>query len=180
MNLHQNEWNALAQPGGPADPSAPARAHASIFIAASVDQVWAILTNFEGWPRWNSDVSTMTVSGPLSIGTVLKWKSGGLPIRSEIDRLERPTAIGWRGRAPLMRAQHVYLLQERDGGTQVETFEAFFGPIAKLLPGSTGRMLANALHSGNEMLKRACETGLDGVRAASASDKVNTAKEVTE
>ena len=149
----------LAGPGGPADPAAPARAVASILIEAPVARVWSVLTDLADWPRWNTDIHDLSVSGPLAIGTRFDWKSGGLSIRSEIDRLRAPHMIGWRGRAPLIRARHVCLLRSRGSATEVETLEAFFGPVAWLLPGPTRYRLEAALHAGNAMLKRACEAG---------------------
>jgi uncharacterized protein YndB with AHSA1/START domain len=55
---------------------APVVGRSEIEIAASPEAVWEVLTAFERWPRWNREVKSMSMEGPVSPGTVFRWKAG--------------------------------------------------------------------------------------------------------
>ena len=64
------------------DPKAPVRASAEVEVAAPPEVVWALLSDFAGWPAWNPVVSDVEVDGPLAPGTVFRWKTGAATITS--------------------------------------------------------------------------------------------------
>ena len=139
------------------DRNAPAIGRASIAIDAPVLLVWERLAEIEDWPRWNQAVASATLLGPLRPGSEFDWKAGGLRIRSRLEMVEAPAAIGWTGSAPLIRATHVYRLSENAGVTRVESEEAFSGPFARFLPGVARRLIETSLKQGLASLKRDCE-----------------------
>ena len=54
---------------------APVLARAEIEIDADQETVWKILTDFEGWPKWNPDVKQCLAHGELESGTQFQWKA---------------------------------------------------------------------------------------------------------
>jgi hypothetical protein len=132
---------------------APVFGASEIEIAAEPDAVWGVLTDFDGWPSWNPDVTAMSIDGDVAPGTNFKWKSGAASITSTIQRVERPRLIAWTGKTFGMSAIHVYRLDARDGGTVVHTEESFEGWLARLLRGQMKKTLQNALDSGLHHLK---------------------------
>lgn len=105
---------------------------AEIHIAAPPERVWEVLTEFQRWPEWNSDVKSMSYDGPLAPGTQFRWKAGPGTIVSTLDRVEPPRYIAWRGRTLTIDAYHEWWLEPRDSETHVRTQEGFFGPLARV------------------------------------------------
>ena len=136
---------------------APATASAETLIHAPLSHVWALQADLEGWPRWNAAVTRMNLRGPLAAGTEFRWKAGGLSITSTLQEVTPPHRIVWTGRAPGLRAVHVWHFEAADGGTRAHTAESFEGWLARLLPGLMRKMLAASLEQGLAALKTACE-----------------------
>lgn len=132
---------------------APAVASSAIEIAADAERVWDVLTDFEGWPRWNADVKSLTMHGPVAEGSTFRWKAGPGTITSTIRRVEPPRLIAWTGRSIGIRAVHFYRLEPSDGTTFVRTEESFEGLLARLLRRSLQRTLDRTLDNGLRSLK---------------------------
>jgi uncharacterized protein YndB with AHSA1/START domain len=141
------------------DENAPVVARAEIEIAAPPDAVWDVLTDFDRWPTWNPDVSSMTFGGDVVEGAEFRWKAGPTTITSTIRRIERPRLIGWTGRTLGTRAVHVYRLEPRNGATLVTTAESFNGWLARVARGPMRRTLNKSLDAGLEHLKTRVERG---------------------
>jgi uncharacterized protein YndB with AHSA1/START domain len=140
--------------------SAPVVGRSEIEIAAPPDAVWDVLTDFERWPSWLSDVKSMSIEGPVAAGTVFRWKAGPGTITSTIQRVERPRLIAWMGRTLGIDAVHFWDLEERDGGTFVRTAESYEGLTARLLKRSLQKTLDRALDDGLQDLKAEVERRL--------------------
>jgi hypothetical protein len=136
---------------------APVYTRRDIQIAASPEVVWEVLTDFDRWPEWNPEVKSMSYEGPLEPGSVFRWKAGPGTIVSTLEEIDRPRYVRWRGRTMTIGAIHEWRLDERDGGTRVETEESFSGVLARLLRGSLQKQLDGALEQGLEHLKREAE-----------------------
>jgi uncharacterized protein YndB with AHSA1/START domain len=136
---------------------APAVASSEIEIAADAQLVWEVLTDFEGWPRWNADVESLTMQGPVAEGSTFRWKAGPGTITSTIRRLEPPRLIAWTGRTFGIRAVHFYRLEPHDGTTFVRTEESFEGLPARLLRRSLQRTLDRTLEGGLRSLRAEVE-----------------------
>lgn len=145
-------------PGFQANRFAPVFATRQARIQGPIDQVWSVLSDIEHWPVWNPAVGHADLKGPLEPGTRFDWTAGGLPIRSTLEVVDRPFRIGWSGKAPLIRARHVWtLLRDGDDETTVITSESFDGPLPRLARGPLQRMLERALSQGLRDLARECE-----------------------
>jgi hypothetical protein len=62
-----------------------------------VDVVWARLSDLANWPSWNTGVETITVDGPVEVGTAFTWRNGAGTIRSTLLEVDGPHAIAWSG-----------------------------------------------------------------------------------
>jgi uncharacterized protein YndB with AHSA1/START domain len=140
-----------------ASPGAPVRSRREIDIAAPAEVVWEVLTDFDRWPQWNPEVKSMSWDGPLAPGSAFRWKAGPGTIVSTLEEIDRPRYVRWRGRTMSIAAIHEWRLEERDGGTHVETEETFSGALARLLRRSLQKQLDSALEEGLEHLKREAE-----------------------
>ena len=69
---------------------APVVSAKQIEIAADPEAVWEVLTAFDRWPNWNPDVRSMSMDGPLTVGSTFRWKAGPGTVRSTIRRIESP------------------------------------------------------------------------------------------
>ncbi|HEY7388678.1 MAG TPA: SRPBCC family protein [Bryobacteraceae bacterium] len=136
---------------------APAIASAEGFIRAPLDLVWSVQTNIGEWGRWNPDVQSVAVKGPVQPGTEFRWKSGGRSIVSKIQELEPGRRIVWTGRSFGIRAIHVWTFAEREGGVWVQTEESFEGLVVVLVGGAIRIALGSTLQRALTALKRECE-----------------------
>jgi uncharacterized protein YndB with AHSA1/START domain len=139
------------------DRSAPAVAEAETEIAADPETVWEVLTDLEGWPRWNPDVSSVALDGSLEPGATFRWKAGRATITSTIRKMERPSLIGWTGKTAGIDAIHVWRLEPGDGGTLVRTEESWQGLLVRLLRGPMRKSLEKAVDGGLGHLKAEAE-----------------------
>jgi uncharacterized protein YndB with AHSA1/START domain len=137
--------------------AAPVVAADEIEIAASPEAVWDVLTDLESWPRWNSDVKSMSVEGALAKGTVFRWRAGPGTITSTIQDAQPPTVIAWTGTTFGIKARHIYRLEPRGEGTLVHTEESYQGLVARLLRGSLQKTLEKGLSDGLRYLKAETE-----------------------
>jgi hypothetical protein len=140
-----------------ANEDAPVRTTAEIDVDAPPQVVWEVVTRFENWPNWNSDVKWMSFPGPLAPGTEFRWKAGPGTIVSTLDRIEPPRYISWRGRTLTIDAYHEWWLEPRDDGTHVRTEEAFYGLLARLLRGPLQKTLDKSFEDALQRLKGEAE-----------------------
>ncbi len=136
---------------------APAFSSASIDIAAPAALVWQIMIRVEEWPKWNPDIKTATLDGPLERGARVVWRSGPGTIRSEIVDLIPVERMSWTGTSLGIHAIHVWKLQSVDGHTRVQTEESWEGLLPRLASGYSRRTLDKALASGLSHLKTEAE-----------------------
>jgi len=137
--------------------AAPVIAADEIEVAASPQAVWDVLTDMESWPRWNSDVKSMSMEDDLATGSVFRWKAGPGTITSTIQDVQPPTLIAWTGTTFGIRAKHVYRLEPRGEATLVRTEESYEGLVARLLRGSLQKVLEKGLSDGLRYLKTETE-----------------------
>jgi uncharacterized protein YndB with AHSA1/START domain len=136
---------------------APAVASAEGLIRAPLDLVWSVHTNIAEWNRWNPDVQSVSIEGPIQPGTEFHWKSGRASIVSRIQEVDPRRRIIWTGRTFGVRAIHVWTFTEQEGGVWVKTEESFEGFVAVLFAGAVRRALGSTLQNGLTALKAECE-----------------------
>ena len=136
---------------------APATAEGEIEIAATPEVVWDVISNVEQWPTWNNDIKSATLTGPLAVGSVFRWKSGLASLTSKLQVVDPPRELGWSGTSMSIRAIHVFRFEPRDGGTLAHSEESWEGFLASLLKGYSRKTLDKGLRSVLAALKAEAE-----------------------
>lgn len=105
-------------------------------VKASAETIWRLLTDAQGFPRWNSTVSA--IDGQIRDGQRIRVHAPGTtrtftPRISHVVPERRMAWIG--GRAPFFKGVRVFVLTPRpDGSTDFAMKESFSGlvlPFAK-------------------------------------------------
>lgn len=113
----------------------------SISINATPATIWALLTNADDLPRWNSTVKS--IEGKIADGEKIKLVAESSPDRTfslKISQFIPEKEMVWRdGFAPMFKGVRTYTLTpSKDGSTQFTMTEVFSGlmlpMIAKSLP----------------------------------------------
>ena len=135
------------------DYKAPLSAEASTLISSSITKVWSEITNIDGWAKWQPDVTSARLDGPLTVGTQFYWDAKGLKIISKIQVCETPRSIGWTGKSLGMQAIHLWFFEEASDGTRVTTKESLSGWVPRLLRLLDPQFLTKSLHNSLRVLK---------------------------
>lgn len=140
--------------------------HAAIQIAAPIDQVWKVLTDFEHWSDWNPMVNR--VSGSPSVGSKLYITMRGPDSKDAMKYqpivLEAIPPNRFRWRATMMSGflftnDRVFELKEKNGGTELINKEEFSGLMVPVFWGKMNQFVADMLESMNTALKEKVEEG---------------------
>jgi hypothetical protein len=108
-------------------------------IQASPERIFALLTDAEGFPRWNSTVTR--IDGPIALGQKLKIQvplAPGRTFQPRVTRLVKDREMEWSdGMAPMFRGVRTFTLTPTGPGvTEFEMTEAFSGLMLPLIKGS--------------------------------------------
>ncbi|AUG78807.1 hypothetical protein CFP65_4040 [Kitasatospora sp. MMS16-BH015] len=119
---------------GRVDSAAPVQARHQVAVAAPPGQVFALITDVAGWPRWFPAVEGVELSpGPLRPGSEFRWRNGKNRIRSTVATLIPGQEISWTGVCSGARAVRRHLLTETaDGGTLLTVEESMSGLLLTL------------------------------------------------
>jgi len=104
-------------------------------VRANAERIWRILTDAEGYPRWNSTVSSL--EGEIAEGERLRLRVPGedrtfVPRVSGVVPNERMTWTG--GFAPVFKGVRAFELRRRDdGSTDFAMRERFAGLLLPLI-----------------------------------------------
>jgi len=139
------------------DEKAPVSASGSIEIAASPREVWAVLTDIEGWPRWNPDVYEASMDGPLEAGTRFRRKAGTGTITSVLQIVVPEQKTVWSGTPMGVHARHGWRLEPTQWGTLLTSEESWRGWSARLMHWRMAEALRGATGIGLHHLKAEAE-----------------------
>jgi uncharacterized protein YndB with AHSA1/START domain len=143
---------------------APVKASLEITIHAPIEKVWLLLTDVSSWPKWQTDISTAEMPGPLQAGTTFSWTTGGTHIKSRLALVQPYDQFAWTGTAFGATAIHVWKLSRlADGGTIVKTDESMHGFLLSLFYSS--KKLEETDQRWLDRLKLAAERGGSSVPA---------------
>jgi len=147
----------------------------SIDIHASASLVWAILTDFASYKRWNPFISA--ILGRASNGNRLRLtlqRQGHPPLStsSTLTYMREPRELRWRQRrlAPaLFTTEHRFRIESLPaGGVRFHQCEQVDGLFAPLLGRSSQRATEEGFHLMNHALKARAERM--GARALALDD----------
>jgi hypothetical protein len=116
----------------------------TVEIAASPEQVWQVLTDFDAYPEWNPFVTSIAGQAQTGAQLVVRLQppgGRGITMRPRVqaaDRARRFSWIGHLGVRGVFDGTHEFLLAGGDGSTTFTQRETFTGALVPL----TGRLLA--------------------------------------
>ena len=141
----------------PINESAPVKCTKSVFIDASPERVWRVLTDIDRWSKWQTDISFSKQNGGLQAGETFTWKTGGVKISSVIHTAELNSQFGWTGKTIGVSAIHNWILEPHEAGTNVTVAESLEGWLASLLKGVFNKNLEKGMSRWLNLLKTECE-----------------------
>jgi uncharacterized membrane protein len=93
---------------GQVQDDAPLHARQSITIQAPRARVYALLTDFASWPKWQPNVKKVTPPTTLSVGERFTWVNGSAEISSRLALVAPNESVGWTGSVSTAKAAHVW------------------------------------------------------------------------
>jgi hypothetical protein len=145
------------------------RIHSSVesIVLAEADVVWRVLVDFERWPVWSSEFTSVTRSGPTAPGGTFSWRQGRIDLTAVLTEVDEPAGIAWEvAKNGIVAAQRTTIVPEPDGGgCRVTSEEQWTGWLSRLLPaGPVSRAMHKGLAKGLHSLKAEAErvAGVDG------------------
>ena len=133
----------------------------SASIDAPPDRVWAVLTDAEAWPSWDSGIEK--IEGSVGLGNKIKLFSEVSPGRAfplKVTQLDAPSQMVFSGGMPLglFKGVRTYTLQGTEGGTEFHMREEYTGPLLGMIWRSMPD-LQPSFDKFAEGLKKRVETG---------------------
>lgn len=145
------------EPAKTINKNAPVKTKKTIVIDAPAEKVWNVFTNVGRWPSWQKEITAATLDTPFQPGSVIKWKTNGFSIQSELQTVEPHKIIGWAGKAFGSFAIHVWLFEERNGKTTVTVEESMEGWLVALMQGYVQKSLHRSTEYWLQALKEESE-----------------------
>jgi carbon monoxide dehydrogenase subunit G len=143
------------------DSHAPVFAQRQIFIEASPQTVWNILTDINNYSKWQTAISVSKLESPLKVGSVFRLKTyvGSLKVtfQGEIQVINPNQEIGWTGGSFGARAKHIWRLSPQNNGTLVITEESITGWSTRLIKLFNRKFLEKSLDTWSKNLKTEAE-----------------------
>lgn len=107
----------------------------SITIDAEPLPIWELLTDADGYPRWNSTVTS--ISGSIALGQKLRVSvpASKRAFSPTVTEFAAPRSMTWRdGNAVMFQGVRVFTLEPTgDGGTAFTMTETFSGAMMPLI-----------------------------------------------
>ncbi len=113
--------------------SAPVQTVQKIYINASPEKIYKIMTDVNQWSSWQPDIKQPLLNSKFDKGNSFSWKSGGLNIHSTIHTAIPNNKIGWSGPAFGCFAIHNWTFTQMIGYTEVSVEESMEGWLVKLM-----------------------------------------------
>jgi hypothetical protein len=103
-------------------------------------------------------ITASKLESPLAVGSVFRWRSGGLNVTSTVQVLDPNDLIGWTGESLGAQAKHIWKFIAQENGTLVTTEESMEGWSVGLLKILMPRFLDNSLDTWLRNLKTQAES----------------------
>jgi hypothetical protein len=115
---------------------------------AAAATVWErAYASAEAWPRWNPEIESARLEGPLALGARPRVVFGtGLRLRFEVVELEEGRLFTDEARLPGARMGHRHLVEPtEDGGSRLTNTIYVVGPLAAIWRRVLGPRAARSL-----------------------------------
>ncbi|WP_432128753.1 SRPBCC family protein [Streptomyces sp. bgisy082] len=109
------------------DTTAPVVVRLATVIDAPLPTVWALHTDIDDWPAWNTGIDRAELDGPAAVGSSFAWHTHGLDITSTLHELLPMRRIVWGGTAEGIVGIHAWTFEQTDAGVLVRTEESWSG-----------------------------------------------------
>jgi uncharacterized protein YndB with AHSA1/START domain len=124
-----------------------------IVINSTPEKVWQVLTNIQGWDKWNKRIKKPKAQDNLAVGSSFTWKINGSKINSKIHSFIPNKMLGWQGKAFGTSAIHNWYIKPTENGTIVSVEESMEGRIINLMKKKMNKKLAEDMEYWLEQLK---------------------------
>jgi hypothetical protein len=131
----------------------------SIDIAATRDQVWAVLTDFANYGQWNPFMVSAVgaaVAGTRMTNTISDASGSKMTFRPTITKAEPGRELRWMGRLGMpgvFDGEHWFTIEPLStGGSRLRQGENFSGLLVPLLTGKLRRGTLPQFHAMNAAL----------------------------
>ena len=135
-----------------------------VHIAAPIDEVWRVLTDFNGWAEWNPTVNGASGGGAVGskVSITMSGKNGkdGPKYQPTVIEAVAPQSFRWSASmlgGLLMKNDRIFELTEKDGGTALVHTEAFSGLMAAMSWSKLNGFVPQILEKMNDALKAKLE-----------------------
>lgn len=111
----------------------------SELVDAPAGKVWDAILDVASWPEWKPFITKVNwKGGELGCNDKftmnIKVKGPAAPVSVRVCYLDKPSRVAWTGGLPgLATSVHSFLLEEKDGKTEVTTREEFTGALVGLM-----------------------------------------------
>ena len=137
--------------------NAPASEWRQIFIMASPEKVWQVLSAINHWPNWQSSVTHARMEGSLAENTIFRWKASRVRFTSRLHTVIPGQILGWTGKTLGASAIHNWYLEPGDNGTLVRVEESLQGFLPSLMKKWFTKDLKNGMKKSLKELRAASE-----------------------
>lgn len=137
--------------------------HTEVGVMAPADVVWQVLTDFDGWARWNPIMKLAGVAREGARIEAVLAPPGRKPVKTRpvIVRVDEGHELLWHVRTMvpgILDAEHGFRVTPEDvGRCRFEQFETFSGLFANAIVGRAEGALKTGFTAMNRALKREAE-----------------------
>lgn len=142
----------------------PFELRTEIEIAAPIERVWSLLSDFAAYPSWNPFVISIEGALALGSGLVVKMRPPGgsaMTFKPTVTKLDAGSGFAWRGSLPipgLFGGEHRFELSAvAPGKVRLVHAEQFSGVLVPLLKGSLNGATRKGFEAMNQALKARAE-----------------------
>lgn len=140
---------------------------ASIVIAATPAEIFAVYRDVPGWSAWDPDTRRASLDGPFALGTTGELvPTKGRRVTMQIVALEPDRLFTVEARIPLFRMRFEHRLEPVHAGTRAWHRVEFSGALAFLFGPLVGGPLHDGLPATLRGLKRHVEARVAPGRSA--------------
>jgi polyketide cyclase/dehydrase/lipid transport protein len=126
--------------------------------SATPDQLWARYADPASWPAWDDGTESVTVEGPMAVGTRGRLKPKGGPTTTfEFVEVEPGRGFTDVTRLPLARLEFSHRIEPHGDATRFTHRITITGPLSPLFARVVGRNVAAGLPGAMRTLARLAE-----------------------
>lgn len=135
---------------------------ATVDIAATRQEVWAVLADLDSYCDWNPFIQS--ASGQLLVGGILTMKfvsaqGRAMIIRPKVLKVQPGALLSWKGgviMSGIFDGTHRFVLESSEGNTRVTQSEQFQGVLVPFMRGTIDATVDN-FRALNQALKERVE-----------------------